>query len=87
MADPAPYSDTGDDTGVGSDRGSTTSTPRWVKVSGIIAIVLVLLFGILLFPGGPYRGPGDHTPSGASGGQTPPSTVMEDDAPPKGGHG
>jgi hypothetical protein len=36
--------DTGDDTGVGPDRGSTTSTPRWVKVSGIIVIVLVLLF-------------------------------------------
>ena len=50
MADPTP----GDDTGVGPDRGSTSSTPRWVKVFGIILIVvLVLLFLIqhLVFAG------------------------------------
>ena len=45
MADPPRYPDSdGDDTGVGSDRGSTTVTPRWVRVFGIIVIVLVLLF-------------------------------------------
>jgi hypothetical protein len=46
--------DTGEDTDVGSDRGSTYSTPRWVKVFGIILIVvLVLLFLIqhLVFEG------------------------------------
>ena len=46
--------DTGDDTGVGPDLGSTYSTPRWVKVFGIILIVvLVLLFLIqhLVFEG------------------------------------
>lgn len=42
--------DTGDDTG---------STPRWVKVFGIIALVVVLLFVILHFTGG---GLGLHTP-------------------------
>jgi hypothetical protein len=36
-------------------------TPRWVKVFGIIALVVVLLFVILLFTRGPHRGPGDHT--------------------------
>lgn len=48
--------DTGDDTGVGPDRGSTTSTPHWVKVftlaashralawSGTAGIVAPLLF-------------------------------------------
>jgi hypothetical protein len=48
------------------DRGSTTSTPpstpRWVKVFGIIAIVLVLLFGILHHTGHSLGGPGGHTP-------------------------
>ncbi len=45
MADPHRYPDSnGDDTGAGPDRGSTTSTPRWVRVFGIIVIVLVLLF-------------------------------------------
>jgi hypothetical protein len=43
-------SDTGDE---------ATSTPRWVKVFGIIAVVLVLLFVILHLTGG---GPGGHRP-------------------------
>ena len=48
------------DTGVGSGRESTASTPRWVKVLGIIAIIVVLLFVILHFTG---RGHGGHAPS------------------------
>ena len=56
MADPPPYPDTGDDTGVAPDRGSTTSTPRWVYVFGIIAIVLVLLFVIMHLTGGGLGG-------------------------------
>ena len=51
---------------VAPDRGSTTSTPpstpRWVKVSGIIVIVLVLLVGIMLLVGGGEHGPGRHAP-------------------------
>jgi len=46
-------------THVGPDRGSTTSIPRWVKVFGTIALVLVLLFVILHLTG---RGLGGHTP-------------------------
>lgn len=46
---------TGDD-GVRPDRGSPPSTPRWVKVFGIIAIVLVLLFVILHLAGGGFGG-------------------------------
>jgi len=91
MADLPPYpdpnSDKGDDTGVGPDRESTTATPRWVKVFGIIALVVVLLFIILMFT----RGPGGHTPFRHFGGQAPPSSVIEDGgpgghAPPEGGH-
>ena len=51
---PDPNGDTSDDAGVGRDLGSTYSTPRWVKVFGIILIVvLVLLFLIqhLVFEG------------------------------------
>jgi len=44
MADPPPGP--GDDTG----------TPRWVKVFGIIAIVLVLLFVIMHVTGGGLGG-------------------------------
>ncbi len=46
-----------DDTGVRPDRKSTTSTPRWVKIFGIIAVVLALLFAILHLTG---RGLGGH---------------------------
>jgi uncharacterized membrane protein len=53
-------------------------TPRWVKVFGIIALVVVLLFVILMFTRGPGgHGPGRHTPSRDPGGQTPPSSVTE----------
>ncbi len=68
MADPPSYPDTGDDTGVGPDRGSPPSTPRWVKVFGIIVIVLLLLFVILHLTGG---GLGGHTPPIEHGMQQP----------------
>jgi len=44
------------DTGVRPDRGPTASTPRWVYASGIITIVLVLLFVIMHLTGGGLRG-------------------------------
>jgi hypothetical protein len=57
MADPPPY----------------PGTPRWVKVFGIILLVVVLLIVILLFTRGPGgHGPGRHISSGATGGHTPP---------------
>jgi hypothetical protein len=57
MADPPPYPDTGDDAEVGPDRESNTHTPTWVKLFGIIAVVLVLLFMIMHLTGG---GLGSH---------------------------
>ena len=71
MADPPPYPDTGDDTGVGADRRSTVGAPRWVKVFGILALVLVVVVAVLLLSGG--HGPGRHTPSGDPGGHIPPA--------------
>ncbi len=71
MADPPPYPDSREHT------GGDTGTPRWVKVFGIITLVLVLLFAILLLTGGGSHGPGRHAPSGHVGGQTPTSSVTE----------
>jgi hypothetical protein len=52
MAGPPSY-DTGD------DRGSATSTPRWVPVLGIVlAVILVLLLVVLHLTG--VLGPGAH---------------------------
>jgi len=75
MADLPPYPDTGDDTGVGPHRGTTAvypGTPRWVKVFGIIALVLVLLVVVMIFTGGGSHGPGRHLPSGGADGHAPP---------------
>ena len=73
MADLPPSLNKGGDTSVGPDRSSTSGAPPWVKVFGIITLVLVLLFVISLLAG-VRHGPGLHTPSGDAGGHTlPPS--------------
>ncbi len=67
---------------VGSDDGSTTSTPRWAKAFGIIVIVVVLLFVVLQVTGiGGRHGPGRHIPTGGAGGYTLPSSAIEDHTP------
>jgi hypothetical protein len=47
-------------------------TPRWVKVFGIIALVLVVLVVVMLVTGRGGHGPGRHTSSGDTGGDRPP---------------
>ncbi|MGH2618952.1 MAG: hypothetical protein ACRDHG_00080 [Anaerolineales bacterium] len=61
MTDLPPDPDSNVDSGVRPGHGSTPSTPRWVKVSAIIFIALVLLFLILHLTGNGL-GPGVHTP-------------------------
>lgn len=68
MADLLP--DTDDATDVRPDRRSPSGTPRWVKISGIIALVLILLFVIMMLVGGGNHGPGRHVPSGDAGGHS-----------------
>ena len=70
-----------------ADRPPYLGPPRWVKVFGIIVIVLVLLVVARLFISGGEHGPGRHTPSGDAGSQVPPSSVMEDQVTPEGGSG
>ncbi len=67
-----------------ANRPPYPGTPRWVKVFGIIAIVVALLVVIMLLTG---HGPGRHTPSGDVGGQVAAFSVMEDQAPPEGSRG
>ncbi len=38
------------------DTGNDTGTPRWVKVFGIIAVVLLVVFVIVHLAGGGLRG-------------------------------
>jgi ABC-type transporter Mla subunit MlaD len=39
----------------------TAGTPRWVKVFGIIALVVVVLFVVMIIAGRGDHGPGRHT--------------------------
>lgn len=46
-------------------------TPRWVKVSGIVILVLLLLFAVMQFAGiGGKHGPGRHIGTHTSAGFT-----------------
>jgi hypothetical protein len=45
----------------------TTGTPRWVKVFGIIALLLLVLVVVMLITGRGGHGPGRHATSGDTG--------------------
>ena len=49
--------------GPGGDRSSPPGAPRWVKVFGIIAAVVLLVFVVLLVTGNRH-GPGRHLDGG-----------------------
>jgi hypothetical protein len=80
MTDPPlyPETDTGD-TGVEPGRGSNPGMPRWVKISLVIVMVLVLAFVILNLAGvGGEHGPRRHSGGGnAAGGRTPHAWVSQ----------
>lgn len=56
-------------------------TPRWVKISGIVVGILVLVVAIVMFTGvgGPH-GPGRHLSSGDASGHVPSSRVDAEQA-------
>ncbi|MGM0883215.1 MAG: hypothetical protein ACQEXQ_19525 [Bacillota bacterium] len=61
---PNSNSGTGDDTGMRPNEDRPPSTPRWVKVAGIIVLVLVLLFVTMKLTGvGGHHGPMRHMQS------------------------
>ena len=76
MADPPRYPEAGDDTRRADPE--STGTPRWVKVSGIIAFAVILIFVIVMLVGGGDHGPGRHALSkGGPGGPTLSSNITE----------
>ena len=75
MPDQLPSPETADD----------PSTPRWVKVFAIIALIVVLLVVIMMVAGGGNHGPGRHIPFGNAGHQMPPSSLIALQTPPESG--
>jgi hypothetical protein len=73
MADP-PSSPEG---AASADR-ERAGAPRWVKVSGIIALAIVLLLLIVLLAGGDH-GPGRHLSARGLGGPLPSVAVASHD--------
>ena len=55
-----------------TDRPTYPGTPRWVKVSGVVTLVVVVLIVIVMVATGGNHGPGRHMPSGDAGSQTSP---------------
>ena len=57
----------------GPDRDAPPPTPRWVKVSGVIALLVVLVIVVLHLTGNSLGGPGSHGGhgTGAQPGQRP----------------
>lgn len=83
MTDPPSYPETDN---VRPYYDSTNSTPRWVKVFGVIGLVLVLLFVVLQFIGGGH-GPGRHmAPTGMMPNTTPSIEKLDRPTPRDGGH-
>ncbi len=60
-----PPASTGDEKSVERERGSTASTPRWVKVFGIVTLIVIVLFVVLLLIGGTHN-PGRHVGVGGA---------------------
>ena len=54
------------------------STPRWVKVSGIIAIAAIAVLVVVMALAGGDHGPGRHLPGGGG--------APVEHTPPPGGH-
>jgi hypothetical protein len=47
-----------------ADQPANPGTPRWVKISGVVALVLILLVTIVILTGiGGAHGPARHLPS------------------------
>jgi hypothetical protein len=60
---------------VSENDNQTAGTPRWVKVFGIVTLVLVVVVVVMLIAGRGGHGPGRHAPGGdGSGTHTGPPT-------------
>jgi hypothetical protein len=77
MTEPiGPNAEMRDDSSALASHESSVGTPRWVKVLGIVAVLLVVAIVVVLLVGGGNHGPSRHT-----GGEAAPTGVTEDQTP------
>jgi hypothetical protein len=81
VAGSAPDFGTEDREGGRAHRESAGGTPRWVKVFGLVAAVVVLILIVLLLVGRGH-GPGRHTGAGASNAAAQAAWVLQNPAVP-----
>ena len=80
MADPGRYRR--DDAETGSAAAATgRGTPRWVKVAGVIALVILVMLVVALLSGGKH-GPGQHVDTGARASPAVAASSVADDPAP-----
>ena len=60
MADGPPYPDARNESDDAFDGGSSAGTPRWVKVSALVVLAVLVVFVILLLAGGHDPNAGRH---------------------------
>ncbi|GAA1415258.1 hypothetical protein GCM10009601_04610 [Streptomyces thermospinosisporus] len=81
MVDPSQEPDARDKTAESSVSGPSGGVPRWVKVSGLVTLVVALLVVVMLLI------PGNHGPGRHLGGQAPLGGVTATTGPATGGTG
>lgn len=64
MSDPTHSPEPSEKVGPDADQGPP-SMPHWVKMLGLVVLVLILVFVIVQLATGGQHGPGLHRPSGA----------------------
>lgn len=79
MPDSDPFEDAPDDTAAQPNPPSPPGAPPWVKVTGIVVLVAVVVL-IVFKLAGIEHGPGRHGASGDAANQTPAPHVTQDRA-------
>ena len=61
MTEPSQQDNNRADIEAGQNPESTVGAPRWVKVLGLVALVVIVLVIVILLAAGGKHGPGRHT--------------------------
>jgi hypothetical protein len=76
MTDPTPVTDRSAQTGgPRAPAPSYPGMPTWLKVGGIVTLILILLVVAIMFIAGGTHGPSRHVPSSSGSSSTPQAAI------------